>query len=272
MQALEKYPCLAACASKRRQPSLDDTHAVVARPKWAREQGLHTGLQSLKCNEDRTGQDRTGQDRTGQDRTGQDRTGQDRTGQDRTGQDRTGQDRTGQDRTGQDRTGQDRTGQDRTGQDRWNSVLRISSQFLSKSVKECFPHCHVAFIPGGHTAHAQPLDVAFHGPLKALLRRKASEYFAREVVRFLREGEQFTIDLSVGTIRLLMLQWLSQGLEDVGSRQQLHAAAWSMHTDNTDADWYSTRNAAHAAHKAGTLFSSDVFPEEPPVGRRDGGR
>ena len=42
--ALQKCQCPAACASLWRLPSLlgDDTHAVVARPKWAREHGLHT--------------------------------------------------------------------------------------------------------------------------------------------------------------------------------------------------------------------------------------
>ena len=44
MEAPEKYPRPAACASPWRPPSLvgDDTHAVVARSKWAREHGLHT--------------------------------------------------------------------------------------------------------------------------------------------------------------------------------------------------------------------------------------
>ena len=39
---LRKIPCLAACASQWRQPSLfgDDTHAVVTRPKWA-QGGTH---------------------------------------------------------------------------------------------------------------------------------------------------------------------------------------------------------------------------------------
>ena len=95
----------------------DDTRAVVARPKWAREHGLHTecgplcrsmdGLIDVCSNEDEGRSERktpspcvetnrqkseaktkteqhttrhaawTGQDRTGQDRTGQDRTGQD---------------------------------------------------------------------------------------------------------------------------------------------------------------------------------------------------
>ena len=37
VEALKKYPCLAACASLWRLPRLfgDDTHAVVAQPKWA---------------------------------------------------------------------------------------------------------------------------------------------------------------------------------------------------------------------------------------------
>ena len=41
--ALKKYQCPAACVSQWRQPSLcgDDTHAVVKRPKWAREHGRH---------------------------------------------------------------------------------------------------------------------------------------------------------------------------------------------------------------------------------------
>ena len=43
VEALWKYPCPAACASRRRQPSLfgDDTHAVVTRPKWHGEHGPH---------------------------------------------------------------------------------------------------------------------------------------------------------------------------------------------------------------------------------------
>ena len=37
VEAPQRCPCLPACASLWRQPSLfgDDTHAVVARPKWA---------------------------------------------------------------------------------------------------------------------------------------------------------------------------------------------------------------------------------------------
>ena len=37
VEALEKCPCLAACASQWRQPSLfgDDTHAVGTRLTWA---------------------------------------------------------------------------------------------------------------------------------------------------------------------------------------------------------------------------------------------
>ena len=37
VEALKKYPCLAACASLWRLPRLfgDDTHAVVTLPKWA---------------------------------------------------------------------------------------------------------------------------------------------------------------------------------------------------------------------------------------------
>ena len=43
VEAPEKYPCPAACASPWRLPSARrDTRAVVARPKWAREHGLHT--------------------------------------------------------------------------------------------------------------------------------------------------------------------------------------------------------------------------------------
>ena len=44
VEAPQKYPSPAACASHWRQPSLfgDDTHAVVTRPKWAREHGVHT--------------------------------------------------------------------------------------------------------------------------------------------------------------------------------------------------------------------------------------
>ena len=44
VEAPEKWPCLAACESQRRQPILfsDDTHAVVTRPKWVREHGVDT--------------------------------------------------------------------------------------------------------------------------------------------------------------------------------------------------------------------------------------
>ena len=41
MEAPKKSPCPAARASLWRQPSLF-THAVVTRPKWAREHGLRT--------------------------------------------------------------------------------------------------------------------------------------------------------------------------------------------------------------------------------------
>ena len=49
VEPLKKYPCLAACASLWRQPSLfgDGTHAVGTRPKWAREHGLHIHCGSL---------------------------------------------------------------------------------------------------------------------------------------------------------------------------------------------------------------------------------
>ena len=44
-----RCPYLAACARRKRQPSLfgDDTHAVVAQPKWAREHGLHSVRSSV---------------------------------------------------------------------------------------------------------------------------------------------------------------------------------------------------------------------------------
>ena len=43
VEALEKCPCPAACASLWRLPRLfgDDTHAVDTRPRWAREHGIH---------------------------------------------------------------------------------------------------------------------------------------------------------------------------------------------------------------------------------------
>ena len=43
VEALKKYPCLAACATLWRQPSLfgDDTLAVVTRPRRAREHGQY---------------------------------------------------------------------------------------------------------------------------------------------------------------------------------------------------------------------------------------
>ena len=43
VEALEKCPCPAACASLWRLPRLfgDDTHAVDTRPRWAREHGTH---------------------------------------------------------------------------------------------------------------------------------------------------------------------------------------------------------------------------------------
>ena len=48
MEAPEKYPCPTACASLWRLPShLAMTHAVVTRPRWAREhklQNLHLSL------------------------------------------------------------------------------------------------------------------------------------------------------------------------------------------------------------------------------------
>ena len=46
--ALEKYPCPAAGASQWRLPGLlgDDTHAVVTRPRWAREHGRHNRVWS----------------------------------------------------------------------------------------------------------------------------------------------------------------------------------------------------------------------------------
>ena len=44
----KKYPCLAACASPWRLPSLlAMTHAVVARTKWASEHGAHTVWSSV---------------------------------------------------------------------------------------------------------------------------------------------------------------------------------------------------------------------------------
>ena len=44
MEVPWKCLCLGAGVSLWREPSLfgDDTHAVVARPKWAREHGIHT--------------------------------------------------------------------------------------------------------------------------------------------------------------------------------------------------------------------------------------
>ena len=44
MEAPEKYPCIASCASSWRLPRLfgDDTHAAVARPRWVCEHGLDT--------------------------------------------------------------------------------------------------------------------------------------------------------------------------------------------------------------------------------------
>ena len=46
VEALEKCPCSAACASQSRQSSLhgDETHAVATRPRWASEHGLHRGV------------------------------------------------------------------------------------------------------------------------------------------------------------------------------------------------------------------------------------
>ena len=163
VEAPEKYPCPAACASPWRLPSrtaithvrwlhgqsghesTDYTQSVVhcvgrwtgssmcARTRMRREVNVRprplVWKQTGRNQKQRQRQNNTRQDmRHGQDRTGQDRTGQDRTGQDRTGQDRTGQDRTGQDRTGQDRTGQDRTGQD-TSTGHFECAHHLSSVF-----------------------------------------------------------------------------------------------------------------------------------------------
>ena len=64
MEVLKKYPCPAACVSQWRQPSLfgDDTHAVVKRPKWAREHGRHTKcgpVVSVGCKPGQSTRDRT---------------------------------------------------------------------------------------------------------------------------------------------------------------------------------------------------------------------
>ena len=213
---------------------------------------------------------------------GQDKTRQDKTRQDKTRQDKTRQDKT---RQGQDKTRQDKTRQDKTRQDREEapgaptSVAKDASFLDGLLVTPDVPEPSAEDIARGaelgldeisskrsvgRSAHAherQSVDIAEEdtlteaetpdsGPLNAFLRRKASEYFAREVVQCLREGEQFT----VRSFRRHAAAATPRG-------GLVHA----MHTDNTDADWHNSRNAAHMAHKAGTLFSSDVLLEEPLV-------
>ncbi len=78
------------------------------------------------------------------------------------------------------------------------SVHRSSSAIAM--VRRQYPDCHLAFIPAGMTAYCQPLDVALNGPLKAHLRGRAAEYFAKCVVQALKDEKDVQVDLTVGTM------------------------------------------------------------------------
>ena len=124
VEAPEKYPSLAACASPWRLPS----RTAMTHVRWLHGQSGHESTDYTQsvvhCVGRWTGSSMCARTRmrgevhvrprplvwkqTG--RNQKQRQRQNNTRQDmRHGQDRTGQDRTGQDRTGQDRTGQDRT-------------------------------------------------------------------------------------------------------------------------------------------------------------------
>ncbi len=147
------------------------------------------------------------------------------------------------------------------------------SEAVLTNVRICHPRCHLAFIGAHTTPWCQPLDIAYNGPLKRIVRGRVTEHFGRNVVAACRKEEAAVLDFRIGTMRPLLAEWVVSAFVELDGRGELHSRAWREYQATTDEEHMQMLDEAHKAQQNGTLFSDlplDVVKEHeyevPPEG------
>ncbi len=146
----------------------------------------------------------------------------------------------------------------------WTSIYSVHcSKQVVDTIRLLHPRCHLAFISAHMTPCAQPLDVAYNGPIKHYIWSCMTRHFARNVAAACQSEEPVArVDLCIGTLRPLLGEWIRQAFRDVGARQELHSRAWPLCTATADEEHRLMEDKAHVAFESGTLFSDEPLIAE----------
>jgi hypothetical protein len=155
--------------------------------------------------------------------------------------------------------------------DPWLLVWDSCPSHISKAVRaaslEKFPHIIFVYVNPPFAVDYQPTDVAFTSPVKAAIRRVASEEICRIVIDNIDEENTLAEVVRRNVLKNKIALWFDTVMKEVMIRPRLFDRAWH-HLRVPQDEILQIEKAAEELHGAGQLFETTgrnrIVPEDAP--------
>lgn len=107
--------------------------------------------------------------------------------------------------------------------------MHISSEFMTWLRRE-YPFIKVNMVPAGCTSKCQIADICLNRPFKVCMKKAFMKYATEDVLQQLRDGveaKQITHDLTLSSLKPLLVDWIIQTHEHLKSMSSVVVEAYT---------------------------------------------
>jgi hypothetical protein len=153
----------------------------------------------------------------------------------------------------------------------WLLVWDVCPNHISKALRaaslEKFPHIIKVYVKPRFTGESQPADLAFMAPVKAVIRRVASEELCEIIIDNIDEENPLADVVRRNVLKDKTALWFETAMKEVMNRPRLFDRAW-RHLYVQEAEREQIEKEAEDLHEAGQLFETAgrnrIVPEDAP--------
>jgi hypothetical protein len=155
---------------------------------------------------------------------------------------------------------------------KWLLVWDVCPNHISKAIRaaslEKIPHLIKVYVKPRFTGESQPADVALMAPVKAVIRRVASEDLCKIVVANIDEDNPLADVVKRNVLKNKVAVWFETAMTEVMNNPKLFDKAW-RHLRVSDDERLQIEAEAEALHNEKKLFETagrnKIVPEEDPT-------